>query len=83
MVVKPQTKVPNDCSLYPVRTFIFDNWVNTQKKLSLTCETTIAPAPIDEITNAFSNGVSKPKTTNETEEGKAENRRVEIRFISE
>ena len=34
----------------------------TQKKLSLTCDTTMAPEQTADTASAFSSGVSKPKT---------------------
>ncbi|HZK03469.1 MAG TPA: hypothetical protein VFC94_03575 [Bacteroidaceae bacterium] len=60
--VIPQINVPSVCSLYPVFILIFDIWVITQKKLSLTCDTTIAPEQSADTANAFSSGVSNPRT---------------------
>lgn len=62
MAASPQQKVPRVWSLYPVLIFIPDIWVTTQKKLSLTCETIMAPEQSAVTRIAFSSGATNPMT---------------------
>lgn len=62
MAASPQKKVPRVWSLYPVLMFIPDIYVTTQKKLSLTCETIMAPEQSAVTRMAFSSGATNPMT---------------------
>ena len=62
IAANPHSSVPRVWSLYPVFTFIPDIWVTTQKKLSFTWDTIIAPEQRAVTRIAFSRGETNPIT---------------------